>query len=91
MDAQSLRDMWPEDVKAVIPVAYAGQSADMKAIASIARENGTVVIEDASHGTGGGFVQDDKTWKQGGHPWADMTVFSFHPVKTLPLARVECW
>ena len=83
MDAQSLRDMWPEDVKAVIPVAYAGQSADMKAIASIARENGTVVIEDASHGTGGGFVQDDKTWKQGGHPWADMTVFSFHPVKTL--------
>ncbi|MDA0768343.1 MAG: DegT/DnrJ/EryC1/StrS family aminotransferase, partial [Verrucomicrobia bacterium] len=23
------------------------------------------------------------TWKLGGHPWADMTTFSFHPVKTL--------
>lgn len=83
MDAQSLRDLWSDDVKAVIPVAYAGQSADMKAIASIAGENGAVVIEDASHGTGGGFVQDGKAWKQGGHPWADMTIFSFHPVKNL--------
>jgi len=83
MDAESLRNAWSDDVKAVIPVAYAGQSADMKAIASIAREKGAVVIEDASHGTGGGFIQDNKTWKQGGHPWADMTVFSFHPVKTL--------
>ena len=83
MDAESLRDGWFDDVKAVIPVAYAGQSANMKSIASIARGNGAVVIEDASHGTGGGFIQDNKSWKQGGHPWADMTVFSFHPVKTL--------
>jgi UDP-4-amino-4,6-dideoxy-N-acetyl-beta-L-altrosamine transaminase len=83
MDAESLRESWTDDVKAVIPVAFAGQSADMKAIASIARENGAVVIEDACHGTGGGFVQDGQTWLQGGHPWADMTVFSFHPVKTL--------
>lgn len=83
MDAEALRKMWTDDVKAVIPVAYAGQSADMKAIAEIARKKGVVVIEDACHGTGGGFYQDAKPWKQGGHPWADMTVFSFHPVKTL--------
>lgn len=83
MDAESLRVAWLEDVKAVIPVAYAGQSADMKAIAGVARQNGAVVIEDASHGAGGGFVQDGKVWKQGGHPWADITVFSFHPVKTM--------
>ena len=44
MDPESLRDVWTDDVKAVIPVAYAGQSADMKAIASIAREKGAVVI-----------------------------------------------
>ncbi|MDB4444773.1 UDP-4-amino-4,6-dideoxy-N-acetyl-beta-L-altrosamine transaminase [Akkermansiaceae bacterium] len=87
MDAESLRKSWSDDVKAVIPVAYAGQSADMKAIAGIAREKRAVVIEDASHGTGGGFVQDGKTWKQGGHPWADMTIFSFHPVKTLTMGE----
>lgn len=83
MDAQALRNAWTDDTKAVIPVAFAGQSADMKAIASIARKKGALIIEDASHGTGGGFVEDGQTWKQGGHPWADMTVFSFHPVKTL--------
>lgn len=83
MSADALRSSWSDDVKAVIPVAYAGLSADMKEIAGIAREGGAVVIEDASHGTGGGFFQDGRAWKQGGHPWADMTVFSFHPVKTL--------
>jgi len=83
MCPKALRDTWNNDTKTVIPVAYAGQSADMKSIASIARENGAVIVEDASHGTGGGFFQDGEAWKQGGHPWADMTIFSFHPVKTL--------
>ncbi|WP_018969621.1 UDP-4-amino-4,6-dideoxy-N-acetyl-beta-L-altrosamine transaminase [Rubritalea marina] len=83
MDLESLKQAWSEDVRAVIPVAYAGQSADMKGIAEFARGKCAIVIEDASHGTGGGFFQDGKAWKQGGHPWADMTVFSFHPVKTL--------
>lgn len=83
LDARELEKIWSDDIKAVVPVAYAGQSADMKAIAKIARENSAIVIEDASHGTGGGFIEEGKAWKQGGHPWADMTVFSFHPVKTL--------
>lgn len=83
MAADSLRGAWRDDVKAVIPVAFGGQSADMPAIAEIARSRGALVVEDASHGTGGGFFRDGKSWKQGGHPWADMTIFSFHPVKTL--------
>ena len=83
MDAGSLVEAWQDDVKAVVPVAFGGQSADMPAIAEIARERGALIVEDASHGTGGGFFHGGKSWKQGGHPWADMTVFSFHPVKTL--------
>lgn len=79
----SLESVWTADVKAVIPVAYAGQPADMPAIARIARENGAIIIEDASHGTGGGCIHDGKEWKTGNHPWADMTIFSFHPVKTM--------
>lgn len=83
LDVDALAAAWTDDVKAVIPVAYAGQPADMPRIASLARAKGAVVIEDASHATGGGFTHDGKVWKTGGHPWADMTVFSFHPVKTM--------
>lgn len=80
---KALEAMWTDDVKAVVAVAYAGQSPDMPAIAEVSRKNGAVVIEDACHGTGGGFQVDGVAYKQGGHPWADMTTFSFHPVKTL--------
>lgn len=80
---KSLEATWQSDIKAVVAVAYAGQSADMPEIARIAREKGAVVIEDACHGIGGGFQIDGTSYKQGGHPWADITTFSFHPVKTL--------
>ncbi len=83
LDPVSLDANWQADTKAVIAVDYAGQQADMPAIAQVARKHGAVVIEDACHGTGGGFVHEGKAWKLGGHPWADMTVFSFHPVKTM--------
>jgi perosamine synthetase len=83
LDPVALEAMWTDDVKAVIPVAFGGQPADMPRIAEIARARGTVVIEDASHAAGGGFFREGKSWKTGNHPWADMTVFSFHPVKTM--------
>lgn len=83
LDPEKLESGWKPDTKAVVAVAYAGQPANMPEIARIARSHGAVIIEDACHGTGGGFYQDGKNWKLGGHPWADITTFSFHPVKTL--------
>jgi UDP-4-amino-4,6-dideoxy-N-acetyl-beta-L-altrosamine transaminase len=83
LDAAALDAGWRPDTKAVVAVDYAGQPCDMPAIARIARDRGAVVIEDACHGVGGGFFHDRRVWKLGGHPWADMTVFSFHPVKTM--------
>lgn len=80
---KALADNWQADTKAVVAVAYAGQSPDMPAIAEIARSRGAVVIEDGCHGTGGGFNHEGKDYKIGGHPWADITTFSFHPVKTM--------
>lgn len=74
---------WKPDTKAVVAVDYAGQPADMPSIAKIARDRGALVIEDACHGVGGAFEHEGKTWKVGGHPWADITTFSFHPVKTM--------
>lgn len=83
LDPVVLEQDWKSDTKAVVAVDYAGQPCNMPEIARIARSHGAYVIEDACHGTGGGFQADGRKWKLGGHPWADITTFSFHPVKTL--------
>lgn len=83
LDPEVLDQSWQSDTKAVVAVAHGGQAANMPEIARIARSRGAVVIEDACHGTGGGFHFEGRNWKLGGHPWADITTFSFHPVKTM--------
>jgi UDP-4-amino-4,6-dideoxy-N-acetyl-beta-L-altrosamine transaminase len=65
--------------KVIIPVHFAGASAEMEKISKLARENGIKIIEDASHATGG--IYKDK--KIGSCYFSDITVFSFHPVKIL--------
>ena len=66
-----------EKTKVIIPVDFTGQAADMEPIMELAREKGIVVIEDAAHSIG--------TLYQGKPVGsiADMTTFSFHPVKTV--------
>lgn len=78
-----LEKKWKPDTKAVVAVDYAGQTADMPRIAEIARARGAIVIEDACHAVGGSFEHQGTVWRVGGHPWADITTFSFHPVKTM--------
>lgn len=63
--------------RAVLPVDYGGHPADLDAIQELAAKNGLIVIEDASHALGAEY----KGRRVGGV--ADMTVFSFHPVKHL--------
>jgi len=83
LDPARLESGWQADTKAVVAVDYAGVPCNMPEIARIARSHGAFVIEDACHGIGGGFNADGKRWKLGGNPWADITTFSFHPVKTM--------
>jgi perosamine synthetase len=83
LDPVSLAAGWKPDTKAVVAVDYAGQPANLPDIAGVARHHGAIVIEDASHAVGGAFWHEGREWKVGRHPWADMTVFSFHPVKTM--------
>ena len=68
-----------EKTKAVIPVHFAGQSCDMEEIQKIAKEHNMYVIEDAAHAIGSEY----KGTKVGACKYSDMTVFSFHPVKTI--------
>ena len=65
--------------KAVIPVHYAGLSCDMKSIGSFAKRRGMAVIEDACHALGASY----KGAPVGSCRYSDMSVFSFHPVKSI--------
>jgi len=63
--------------KALLPIDFAGHPADIEAFRVLARERGLVLIEDASHAIGS---------RLHGRPVgsiADLTTFSFHPVKMI--------
>lgn len=65
--------------KIVVPVHFSGQSCEMEAIRNLAEIYHFTVIEDASHAIGASY----KDTKVGSCRYADMTVFSFHPVKII--------
>lgn len=65
--------------KIVIPVHFAGQSCEMKQIHSLSKKYSFIIIEDACHALGGSY----KGSKVGSCKFSDITVFSFHPVKTI--------
>ena len=69
--------------KVVIPIDFCGRSAPMLAIKKLAVEYGFKTIEDASHAIGGSYLGQ----KIGGRGLADITVFSFHPVKIITSAE----
>ncbi len=72
------------EIKAVLPVHFAGLPADMRAIRSIAKSRGLRVIEDACHALGAELNgMDGKGVKVGACEFSDMAVFSFHPVKSI--------
>ncbi len=66
----------------VIPVDFAGLSVDLERLRNVANKYKLWIIEDACHAPGGYFV-DSKGQRQycGNGRFADVSVFSFHPVK----------
>lgn len=69
-----------KNVKAIIPVHFAGAPCDMVEIARIAKKYGAVVIEDAAHALGGSYSCGEKV---GNPKYSSMVGFSFHPVKNI--------
>lgn len=77
IDPESIRTHITDRTKAVVAVDFTGQAVDHEAIGRICKEHGLIFIEDAAHAIG---------TKYGGKQvgsLADMTCFSFHPVKTI--------
>jgi UDP-4-amino-4,6-dideoxy-N-acetyl-beta-L-altrosamine transaminase len=83
LSPDALESGWKEDTRAVVTVDYAGRPSNYPALAEIARKRGSIIIGDSCHGLGSRFSYNNFSYPLGGHPWADMTTFSFHPVKTL--------
>lgn len=75
IDPEDIRRKVTKDTKAIIYVDYAGQPCDIKAIQEIADEFNLYLIEDACHAIGAEY----EGRKVGN--FADLTIFSFHPVK----------
>ncbi len=71
-------------IKAVIPVHLTGRVCDMTAIKAIADQHGIAVIEDACHALGAKYADTEGHYYSiGACVHSDVSVFSFHPVKTI--------
>ena len=77
IDPASIRKCITEKTKAVVAVDFTGQAVELDEIRAICNEHHLILIEDAAHSIG---------TRYNGQPIgsiADMTTFSFHPVKTV--------
>lgn len=68
--------------KGIVPVDFAGRAVNLEAFRKLADEYGLWILEDSCHSPGGYFV-DSKGENQncGNGNYADLAIFSFHPVK----------
>ncbi|MDT0645917.1 UDP-4-amino-4,6-dideoxy-N-acetyl-beta-L-altrosamine transaminase [Zunongwangia sp. F260] len=68
--------------KGIIPVDFAGRAVNLEAFKILAKEYNLWIIEDACHAPGGFFSDsENKIQICGNGHFADLAIFSFHPVK----------
>ncbi len=78
IDETKIEKLVTGKTKAVITVHFSGQPCEMDKIIKIAKKNKLKVIEDACHALGARYNN-----RKLGSLGVDMTVFSFHPVKSI--------
>ncbi len=83
IDVKEIEKHITDKTKCLIPVHFAGISCDMEKISKLAKKHNLFVIEDAAHAIG----SDYRNEKIGSCAYSDMTIFSFHPVKTITTAE----
>lgn len=71
-----------EDIKGIVSVDFAGRPVDLEDLRVIADKNQAWIIQDSCHAPGG-FFHDSYGLEQkcGNGNFADLAIFSFHPVK----------
>jgi UDP-4-amino-4,6-dideoxy-N-acetyl-beta-L-altrosamine transaminase len=86
LDINSVRELLESSPKGtysgIIPVDFAGRAVDLEPYRKLADEYDLWIIEDACHAPGGSFVKTNgQESKCGSGEFADLAIFSFHPVK----------
>ena len=77
IDPKKVKEVTTDKTKAVVAVDFTGQSVELEVLMAHCKENNLVLIEDGAH------VIGTKYKGQPNGSIADMTTFSFHPVKTV--------
>lgn len=78
-------------LKAVINIHFAGQCHDCEAIWELAQRFNLFVIDDAAHAIGTSFMDSHgQAHPIGSNAFCDLTIFSFHPVKSLTTGEGGC-
>ena len=85
IDLESVKSILVESdghIAGIIPVDFAGRAVDLEKLKKMAAEHQVWIIEDACHAPGG-FFRDSTGMEQrcGNGLFADLAIFSFHPVK----------
>ena len=86
LDLDKLEDLLKKSprgtYKAVVPVDFAGYPIDEERLRALSREYGFAIVVDACHAPGAWFTDSKgRRCKVGACDYADLTCFSFHPVK----------
>jgi UDP-4-amino-4,6-dideoxy-N-acetyl-beta-L-altrosamine transaminase len=86
LDINSVRKLLEASPKGtysgIIPVDFAGRAIDLGGYRKLADEFDLWIIEDACHAPGGSFIKSNgQESKCGSGEFADLAIFSFHPVK----------
>jgi perosamine synthetase len=81
MSAEKLAEVLnSQNISTVVPVHFAGNPCDMEKIYDLCKERKISIIEDAAHALGSNYITGEKI---GSCKYSDLTVFSFHPVKSI--------
>ena len=86
LDINSVRELLKSSplgtYKGIVPVDFAGRAVNLEQFRALADEYGLWIIEDACHSPGGYFIKNNEgKSKCGSGEFADLAIFSFHPVK----------
>ncbi len=79
---QKLKSAKPGTYSGLVAVDFAGYPMDTESLRNLADQFGLWIIEDACHAVGARFLNSKNEWIFSGNgKYADISVFSFHPVK----------
>ncbi len=80
IDIKKTENTLTDKTRVIIPVHFTGQPVDMEKLSDIAKNRNVHIIEDAAHAIGSKYLDGTRV---GNCQHSSMTIFSFHPVKTI--------